>query len=274
MRRAFGLLGTPVAHSVSPAIHRAAFDALGFDATYEAVEVGAEGLPEAVRAWAARGGGNVTLPHKERAAALLDRRFEAVIATGACNCFWGDGGGALAGDNTDVGGILAAAAELLGEDGLTGRRVLLLGAGGAARAALAACLRAGAAAVHVRNRTIGRARRMVAEVAPEGAAVEILEAGRAIEPGYDLAINATSLGLEPDDPPPPGAAACAGAALDLVYAAGETRWVRDARAEGIPALDGLSALVGQAALSLRRWFPGVEPPLAAMRRAAERSLGR
>lgn len=274
MRRAFALLGSPVDHSVSPAIHAAAFEALGVEATYEAVEVDAEGLPAALSAWADRGGGNVTLPYKERAAELLGNPGEAVRATGACNCFWRDRGGALAGDNTDVGGVLAAIGELLGEEGLRGGRALLLGAGGAARAALLACLRAGAAGVVVQNRTLSRARRMVAEVAPAGSSVEVREAGQATGGGYDLAIQATRLGLRPEDPLPPSAVARAAAALDLVYGPRETRWVREAREAGLPALDGLGVLVHQAALSLRRWLPDLEPPLHAMREAAQRALGR
>lgn len=275
MKRAFALLGSPVAHSVSPAIHRAAFEALGLEATYEAVEVSPGELPAALRSYARRGGGNVTLPYKARAAALLERPSRAVRATGACNCFWEDEDGALAGDNTDVGGFLAAAAELLGQGGVGGRRVLLLGAGGAARAVLAACLERRAARVDIRNRTTSRARRMAREVAEAGAPVRVLGTDGEMKPPYDLVVNATSLGLHRTDPLPPRAAACgARAALDLVYAPGGTRWAADARAAGLVARDGLGVLVHQAALSLRRWLPGVEPPLERMRGAAERALER
>lgn len=275
MSREFALLGFPVGHSLSPAIHRAAFAALGLDAGYEAVEVSAAELPSALWSWAPRGGGNVTLPHKERTATLLERPSRTARLTGACNCFWADEDGALAGDNTDVGGFLAAVEELLGERGVTDRRVLLLGAGGAARAVLAGCLEADAARVDVRNRAASRARRMVREMAGTGAPVRVLEADAALEPPYDVAVNATSLGLRPEDPVPPSASSCgAAAALDLVYAPGGTRWARDAREAGIPARDGLGMLVHQGALSLRRWLPGIEPPLAAMRAAAEGALGR
>lgn len=275
MSRSFALLGSPVSHSASPAIHRAAFEAVGLDATYEAVEVTADDLPAALRAWAGSGGGNVTLPHKERAASLLKRASPAVEATGACNCFWLDERGALAGDNTDVGGFLGAARELLADGGLEGGRVLLLGAGGAARAVLAGCVRAGAARVDVRNRTVERARALVKQVAGPGGRARALTDASELTPPYDLVVQATSLGLDPEDPIPPSAAACGGrAALDLVYAPGGTAWVREARQAGIPALDGLSMLVRQAALSLGRWLPEVDPPLDAMRRAAERELRR
>lgn len=271
---AFALLGCPVEHSVSPAIHRAAFARLGVDAGYEAVPVRADGLEAAMRTWAGRGGGNVTLPHKEPAAALLEAPREAVRATAACNCFWRDPSGELAGDNTDVGGFLAAVRELPVPGGLPGTRALLLGAGGAARAVLYALLEAGAARVDVANRTVARARELVQRV---GSGAE--ERARVVPFGdrpasdYDVVVNATSLGLRPSDPLPlrlDGAEV--GAVLDLVYGPGGTRWTRHARELGTPAADGLGMLVHQAALSLRRWLPGTEPPLTAMREAARRAL--
>lgn len=273
MRLGFALLGSPVAHSLSPRIHRTAFDALGLEASYEAVEVEPTELEAAIRFWASRGGGNVTLPYKRRAAALLDRASESVVATGACNCFWRTGADGLAGDNTDVGGILAALDELRGEEAAEGGRVLLLGAGGAARAAFLACVRSGVAAVEVRNRTPARARRLVEDLAPPGLRVEVGEWGRPPRRAYDLAIQATRLGLEPSDPLPPAPEGTR-IALDLVYARGETRWVREMRAAGARAADGLGVLVHQAALSLRRWLPDADPPVDAMRRAAEEALGR
>lgn len=275
MSRAFALLGSPVSHSVSPVIHRAAFGALGLEATYVAVEVFSGELETAVRAWARGGGGNVTLPYKRRVARLLDRASAEVSSTGSCNCFWWEAEGALAGDNTDVAGFRSAVRELLGENGLGGGRVILLGAGGAARAVLAACVEEGVGRVDLLNRTAERARRMANEVAGSGGLVRTLTEPGESEPPYDLVVQATSLGLQPTDPLPPSAADLGGrAALDLVYARRETRWTREARAAGLPARDGLAMLVYQAVLSIRRWFPGVEPPYEAMRRAAERALGR
>lgn len=273
--REFALLGSPVSHSVSPAIHAGAFRALGIAARYVAVEVTAEELPEALRRFAASGGGNVTLPHKTAAAALLDRRTAVVKATGACNCFWPARGGEVAGDNADVEAFLQAARRLRRGRRLAGSRVLLVGAGGGARAVLAGCLREGAAAVDVENRTASRAREMVEEVARGDRRVRVLaELGDARGP-YDLVVNATSLGLRPGDPLPPAPERCdAAAALDLAYGPEGTPWVRRARRRGIPAMDGTEMLVRQAALSLRRWWPGIEPPVAAMRRAAGEALRR
>lgn len=270
---AYVLLGAPVDHSASPAIHRAAFETLELDARYEAREVSAAELVPAMRAWSARGGGNVTLPHKERAAAALEAWSDAVEATGACNCFWRDGRGRLAGDNTDVDGFLAAVDELLTAEPLADARVLLLGAGGAARATAYACLRAGVRKVEVLNRTGPRARAMEREIPGAAGRLEALSPPAQLRGGYDLVVNATSLGLRPADPLPLALEGLeAGAVLDLVYAPGETEWCRRARRLGIPAADGLGMLVHQAAFSLRRWRPGVEPPLEVMRAAARTAL--
>ncbi len=284
--RTFALLGRPVEHSVSPALYRTAFRRLGLSAGYEARAVDGRGLEAALRAYARRGGGNVTLPHKERAAAALELRSDAVAATGACNCFWADEDGRLAGDNTDVEGFLAAVRAWRGEGCLAGARVLLLGAGGAARAVLHACLRAGAARVEVRNRTESRARALAAEL---GGAGDRVVAGALLPPSageeegrlaqgpgtaWELVVNATSLGLRADDPLPLSleGPAAVGAAMDLVYGPDGTAWTRHARSRGVPARDGLDMLVRQAGLALLRWFPDVAPPLEAMRGAARAAL--
>lgn len=302
--REFALLGHPVGHSLSPAIHRAAFEALDIDARYRTVDVDAGGLEGALRAAARRGGGNVTLPHKRRAAELLDEPSRLVRATGACNCFWPRVGGGLAGENTDVQGFLAAVGGLMG-GGWPARRVLLLGAGGAAAAVLAACLRAGAGFVDVLDRTPRRARAMARRVGGDGSPVRVIGAmgrgGVGTAPGrggpsavpdraerpaalalpagapgepYDLVVNATSVGLAASDPLPVSLEGLGSAAvLDLVYGEHETAWVREARERGQLASDGLAMLVEQAAASLTCWL-GVEPPREVMREAAHRAAGR
>jgi shikimate dehydrogenase len=265
--RVFYLLGDPVAHSVSPAIHGAVFDSWGVDARYRARRVAAADVERLMREIAgAGGGGNVTLPHKIEAARALDLRSPAVSETGACNCFW-DENGALAGDNTDVGGLDAALDELGVE--LAGRAALLLGAGGAARAALAVFRGRGAARVDIRNRTTARARELVEAVAWAGARVADSVSGER----YAVVVNATRLGLRPHDPAPADLDRIrTDAVYDMVYGPGPTALVRAARARGIPAAGGLPMLIQQAALSLARWFPDRRPPLDTMRRAAERAL--
>lgn len=263
----YALLGRPVDHSLSPRIHRRAFDALGRDACYTALEAEASEVGPLMRALArSGGGGNVTLPHKARAAEALDAPTEAVRATGACNCFWGEADGRLAGDNTDVAGFRAAVERLLeGPDPLDGRTVLLLGAGGAASAVAHACLAGGADAIDVLNRTSERARALAdrfgdPRLRPLAGRAEAAER-------YDLVVNATSLGLEPADPLPLELDELRVAAVfDLVYGPGGTDWTAHASERGVPAVDGGEMLVEQAAASLRRWV-GEAPPVAVLRGA-------
>lgn len=277
--RLFVLLGSPVEHSLSPSIHGAAFRALSEDAVYAPVESRGEEVEAVMRAVARKGGGNVTLPHKQRAARSVDRASEAVRATGACNCFWGGEGGSLLGDNTDVDGFDGAVEGLVpgsdgsgGRPGLGDRRVLLLGAGGAARAVLHALDRQQVARVEILNRTPARARRTAGEVASPELETGVLEGPDEVDGRYDLVVNATSLGLDPDDRLPLDLRGREiGAAFDLVYGRDGTRWTRHARELGIPARDGLEMLVRQAGESLRRWLDA-DPPLEVMREAARGAL--
>lgn len=268
--RVFALLGRPVAHSASPALHGAAFRELGVDAVYGALDTAEAEVAPAMRLLArSGGGGNVTLPHKERAAAALDRPSASVRATGACNCFWGTDDGELAGDNTDGEGFLGAVAELVpGErEGLEGFEVLLLGAGGGARAVLHACLRSGAARVDLLNRTRSRAEAAAREVGRGDGRVRVLGDRSEAASRYGLAVNATSLGVEEDDPLPLDLSGLEVlGAFDLVYGPRETGWVRHARRLGIPARDGREMLVRQAAASQERWL-GRSAPLEVLRRA-------
>lgn len=275
--RRFGLVGDPVRHSLSPRLYEAAFAVLGVAASYEAHHVPAgdtAGLESMMRELGATGGGNVTVPHKRRAARHLDVCSPVVEATGACNCFWLDSEGRLAGDNTDVGGFLGASTELPGLD-FAGASVLLLGAGGAARAVAVACARAGVGALTVKNRTASRASELVAELGLAGLAT-VWTATETRAATYDLVVNATSLGLHPDDPLP---LSLEGSGVrhvfDLVYGPGGTPWTRHAMAAGIPAIDGFSMLVHQAVLSLEQWFGKLsdpDPVVRAMRLAAAGAL--
>lgn len=266
--RLVALLGDPVDHSLSPRFQNAAFAAAGVDAVYVALRCSGDGFDGLLRGIARAGGaGNVTLPHKTRAAGIVEERTGAVERTGACNTFWLENG-RVHGDNTDVEGFGRAAREVVGPP--AGARVLVLGAGGAARAAVLALIDARADRVHLLNRTPGRARALREALDPEGRRVSVVEeSGRLTREGYDLVVNATPLGLRRDDPPPLplDRPARVGAVLDLAYRPGGTDWTRMARAAGIPAADGLEMLIQQGAASYRRWFPGKEPPIAAMRDA-------
>lgn len=270
----YALLGDPVEHSPAPAIYQAAFRDLGVDATFVSRVVTRSELASVMREVAATGGGNVTLPHKLLAAAALDTPSSSVLRTGACNCFWSGPEGSLCGDNTDVGGVLTAVHRLERSCDLRlrGARCLVLGAGGAARAVLAALSEGGAAAAEILNRTREKAHGVAAELELGEMAILVLGGRGDVTGPYDLVVNATSLGLRPTDPLPADLSRFrAGAALDVVYRVGGTPWVRHARALGLPAADGLDMLVAQAELSIRNWL-GLVAPVEVMRRAAQAAL--
>lgn len=270
--RLFTLLGDPVSHSLSPAIQNAAFGRSGVDGVYAAVRCASDDLPSFMRALArAGGGGNVTLPHKEKAASVVDRPSEAVRRTGACNTFWGDETGRIHGDNSDVDGFRRALASFLPRT--RGIRVLLLGAGGAARATLLGLVEEEVEEVVLLNRTPARARAVSRRIGGDRA--RVADAADDVDgEAFDLVVNATSLGLDPDDPPPldPARLGRLGAAMDLVYGPRETSFVRAVRAVGVRAVDGAEMLVQQGAVSFERWW-GRPAPVDAMRAALEVERG-
>lgn len=287
--RVLALLGDPVAHSLSPAFQNAGIRAAGLDGMYCALRARGEELPGLIRGLArSGGGGNVTVPHKEAAARTVDRSTEAVVRTGACNTFWAEGETVI-GDNTDVAGFLDALALLPGGADPAGSRVLLLGTGGAARAALVGLLQSGVDQVAIAGRSPGRVDSLIRAVAGEDPRVAAAPAG--IVPGgstpeglrhlgswgrgVHFVVNATSLGLRPEDPEPldPAHLPDRPALLDMVYARGGTAWSNRARSIGFPAQDGLEMLLAQGLHAFRRWWE-IEPPAAAMRRAILEAAGR
>ncbi len=267
------VLGYPVSHSRSPAMHTAALAELGLagEWSYEAIEVTPGEFDELVRGLPARGfaGVNVTVPHKLAALAVADSASEAARAIGAANTLTFTEGG-IAAENTDAAGILDAI-----ETPVAGMRALVLGAGGSARAAIWALHNAGAA-VEIWNRTAAKAADLASELG-----VEHLAAGEGqldIGP-YDLVINATTVGLQqaathaavPADlkahPVDADSISARTTVVDLVYGSHDTALAAQARASGARVVDGLEVLVRQGAASLRIWT-GIEPPLETMRRAA------
>jgi shikimate dehydrogenase len=247
-----GVLGYRVAHSRSPAMHNAAFEALGLDWHYVKLPVPPELFEETVRALpgSGYGGANVTIPHKIGALALADLASDAAAAVGAANTltFSDEGIGA---DNTDAGGFLAAL-----DEPVAGRSALVLGAGGAARAVVWALVDSGAASVSVWNRTSERAEELA--VAFGARAV------RRPEPA-DIVVNATSVGLHEGTLPLDGLDAPQ-VAVEMVYGS-DTPFTRWAAERGARIVGGLEILVRQGALSFTRWT-GLDPPLDVMRRAA------
>lgn len=266
--RLVALLGDPVAHSLSPELQNAAFRIVGVDGVYLALRATPETFPHLLRGIARGGGaGNITLPYKEAAFAAVARRTPEAEATGAVNTFW-EADGVIHGDNTDVAGLLHALA-CLAPEGLAGARVHLLGAGGAARAAVVALGRTGISAVHLWNRTEARARALASDLAGQVPFPIRVEATQS-KISADLVVNATRLGLHPSDPLPCALEACPPRALllDLVYHPAETRWVRDGRARGHRAADGGAMLVGQGAAAFSRWW-GLPAPVEVMEGALD-----
>lgn len=283
--RLYGLLGRPVSHSISPAMHEAAFLAQGMNCRYQAFQVEPEALPTAVAGLKALGisGVNVTIPHKESILPLLDEVTENARLVGAVNTIV-HRNGRLIGYNTDGWGFLCA----LEEAGVrpAGARVVVLGAGGAARAIASHLILAGAAHVAVLNRTVEKAERLVSELTAslgeaKGAPKQMppftagaLESPQLIR-AADLIVNCTSLGMgeQAGDSPltdptwlRPGAIV-----YDTVYRPAETRLIREAKEAGCQVIGGLGMLVHQGACAWEYWF-GRRGPTSIMWAAAKAAL--
>ena len=274
--RLAGLIGTPVRHSLSPAIHNAAFAALGLDWVFLAFEVpeGAAGMAAAGMRALGIEGLSVTMPHKAAVVDAVDALTPDAEALGAVNCIARDGHGLL-GDNTDGPGFLDALRIDEGFDP-AGRRCVVVGAGGAGRAVARALGRAGASEVVVVNRSpepAARAAALAGSAGRVGSADEIADAA--------LVVNATPLGMGvvvttageheplPVDPERLGAGQLV---VDLVYHPATTPLLVEARGRGAAAANGLGMLIHQAAYAFRRWT-GEDPPLEAMSAAAVAELG-
>jgi shikimate dehydrogenase len=263
--RVVGIIGDPVTHSRSPAIHNAAFAALSLDFVFVALPVRAGQGSAAVRAVATLGlaGLSVTMPHKDDAARACDELTPAAAALGAVNAVVRRDDGSLLGASTDGEGLVRA----LADEGVdpAGTRVLVLGAGGAARAIVAALGGLGAD-LAVAARRAGAAT-AAASLAPGGRAVAMAEVADWVSLA-DVVVNATPLGMAGDPPPfPPDRLHARQLVVDTVYHPPETPLLAAARAHGARAVNGLGMLVHQAALAFELWT-GQEAPLDVMRAAA------
>jgi 3-dehydroquinate dehydratase/shikimate dehydrogenase len=254
----YAVVGRPIAHSVSPAMHNAAFSALAMNHVYVPVEIDtfedflklAEALPIA--------GASVTAPFKDAAAAATGRPGGAA----ALNTVRRSPTGEWEGLNTDVDGFLAPLADI----DLAGSRVSVLGAGGAARSVVEGLLRKRATvAIHARRRE--------AAMALVGAAGTTVGSWPVPPGSWDVLVNTTPVGTHPDldATPMAGCALDGGLVYDLVYNPRSTRLLRDATAAGCQVIDGLEMLVQQAVRQFA-WWTGVTPSAAVMRAAAERRL--
>jgi len=260
--RLAGVIGWPVRHSRSPDLHNAAYRAIGIDWLYVALPVPPGAVAGALAGMRALGieGLSVTMPHKGAAAAAVDACTADAAALGAVNSIRRDGE-RLVGDNTDGGGYV----DSLLAEGVdpAGRRCVVLGAGGAARAVVRALAGAGAASVVVVNRDPGRAAVAAALAGPVGAVGTV--GTPSVLAGADLLVNATPLGMGDDttlaaDPDPlPDHAVVS----DLVYHPRDTPLLRAAQGRGLRTVGGIGMLVHQAARQVESWT-GRPAPVDAM----------
>mgnify|MGYP001815059971 CR=1 FL=1 len=279
-----GLIGWPISHSISPAMHNAALAELGLDWRYVGLPVDTEParrIEEAVYGLRALGfrGSNVTVPHKQGVMPCMDRLTPAAQAIGAVNTIQVLEDGALVGDNTDARGFIADLVDHGVEP--TGRHALVLGAGGSARAIVFGLAEAGVAAITVLNRSADRAEALVQTLAPAfpecrivaGAFPGALDQAAA---QADLIVNCTSLGMTPHVDGLPWSDGTRlrpdQVVYDLVYNPWQTRLLQMAEEAGAQAIGGFGMLIWQGALALELWT-GQPAPVAVMRAAALQALG-
>ena len=264
----YAVFGHPVGHSLSPRIHRLFAEETAQQIDYERREPALDGFAEALRRFIDDGGlgANVTVPFKEQAWSLAEQRSERAERAGAVNTLVC--GAALYGDNTDGEGLISDLRNNLGV-GLAGKRILIVGAGGAARGVLAPLLAEQPASLMIANRTADRARVLATAFddigSVTGGGLDALEGER-----FEVVINATSSGLDGEVPQLPASIVAEGAtAYDMFYGAEATPFLRWAEANGaFRTRDGLGMLVEQAAASFELWRrirPSTAPVIEALR---------
>ena len=270
------VVGNPVSHSRSPQIHARFARSLGHAVDYARIEAPLDGFVATVRAFAAGGarGCNVTVPFKGEAFAACTRLTERARRAEAVNTIVFEAGGWL-GDNTDGAGLVNDLQRNAGV-ALAGRRVLLLGAGGAAAGAVEPLLGARPAALVVANRTLAKAQALADRFAPSAQPLGVALSAAPLESpgaGFDVLVNATAASLQAEVPPLPAGTLAPGAlALDMMYGPAAAPFLDWARAQGAIARDGLGMLVEQAAEAYFTWFgarPDTFAVLAALRREVD-----
>ena len=265
-----GIIGWPLEQTLSPAIHNAAFRALQIDCAYLVWPVPPERLADAVAGLRALQavGANVTIPHKEKVIEHLDALSGDASEVGAVNTIQRVGD-RLIGHNTDVDGFREFVSGDAGVD-FSDRKVVVLGAGGAARAVVRAAGDLGASTITIVARSPERAEPL-ADLAP-GVAVEGWDRAAQAAAAADIIVNATPLGGNGEDPLPDHPWQGRQVALDLLYLPPATPFMERARSAGAQSWGGLGMLVRQAAASLRIWT-GQDPPLGVMSAAAVHAIG-
>jgi shikimate dehydrogenase len=255
------VIGWPVAHSRSPVIHRYWLKLYGLDGAYEMEAVRPEEIEDFLKGLGKRGyaGANVTLPHKEAALAAAARPDQAATAIGAANTLWLDAKGLLHASNTDAYGFMTHLAAEAPDWNKDSRPVMVLGAGGAARAILHGLLEAGAAKILLANRTEGRAKALAQGFGSRVSVVPWEDRNKTLA-GCGLLVDATSLGMTGKPPLDLDLSALPKDATvaDIVYSPLETPLLAAAKARGNRIVDGLGMLLHQAVPGFERWF-GVRP---------------
>ena len=259
------VIGWPVEHSRSPLIHLYWLKRYCIDGAYAKEAVRPEDLAEFLGSLGAQGyaGANVTLPHKEAALRLAVVVDEAARTIGAANTLWLDQAGRLCASNTDSYGFITNLNDKAPGWNDARRPVMVLGAGGAARAILHGLLNEGASRILLANRTRGRAEALAQAFGPAVTVIDWEDRERALS-GCGLLVNATSLGMTGKEPLDIDLAALPSEAVvaDIVYSPLETRLLASARARGNRAVDGLGMLLHQAVPGFERWF-GIRPEVTA-----------
>lgn len=264
----YAVIGNPVAHSKSPQIHAAFARQTGQDLTYGRILGHPDGFADEVRRFFAEGGRglNVTVPFKEQAWALVDERSARAQTAGAVNTLIPLGEGRLRGDTTDGVGLVRDLGTNHGF-AFAGKRVLLLGAGGASRGVLRPLLETGLAELVIANRTASKALDLAAAAGDLGPVrgCGLADLGAIVNGGFDLIVNGTSAGLGGEVPALPEASLSEGGwTYDMLYGDLPTAFCRWGTSQGAAqALDGLGMLVEQAAESFWQWR-GVRPDTGAV----------
>lgn len=272
-----GVIGSPVAHSLSPKIHNAALQSLGLDITYELWETSEENLSERIAMLHAPDvlGANVTVPFKQKVIPLLDEIEGFAREVGAVNTII-KRNGLLIGTNTDAEGFIIPLAKELNKLQLDFPQVrtLIIGAGGASRAIAFALAKAGSRNITIVNRTLESARELAHSLSLFSAQINVdTYATISSLEGFNCIINATSIGMaggpRPNEQPCDLAGVSSSAlVVDIVYAPKETLFLKSAQDLNLPRLGGIPMLIQQAALSFELWT-GEEAPLNTMRTAIE-----
>jgi shikimate dehydrogenase len=276
MRKLFGLIGCPVHHSMSPLMHNDAFEQTDIDAYYHAFHVEKEHLKDAVQGMKALGiaGFNVTIPHKTAIISFLDEIDEMALQIGAVNTVVNENG-RLIGYNTDGEGFVRALREELNIE-LAGKRILLIGAGGAARGIYFSLARSKAACIDLCNRTVSKAEELINErtISVLSRAYSIHEAQQSLG-NYDIIINTTSVGMYPNVEEMPlllDNLKKGTIVSDIIYNPLETMLLKEAKRCGAITQNGVGMFVYQGALAFEKWT-GIFPDTNRMKQIVIQQLG-